>query len=293
MITLDDLRRFGNLPEHARELLRRVGEVVLDESTFGSVPRRMASQSLYETALDKQYLEAEHALLGLVLADDLPLRIWLRDKPDLDVLYSNGTYGGVEVARCMYELLARADSDNAVVERTIKEAISSSRDRSTAMVGRNIFVIIGAAGPLGNRRRQIVAQVLQWIDAELPLIIDGACHVDMPPANGCDDSPRVTLRLGSLAGTRWELTVCSVAEDVVPMLSLESRVSSILCAKRRKAQEYRYITNVTLVIPMTGFHPDALIADELRALSHAALEITPFVRVVVYRDFETAVLLPQ
>ena len=71
-VTLDGIRRFRNIPDAYRALLGQVGAVLYQGTAFGEILRVMATASPYEEGLEKRRQEAEHALLGLALAHDLP-----------------------------------------------------------------------------------------------------------------------------------------------------------------------------------------------------------------------------
>jgi hypothetical protein len=288
-VSLDDFRQFGNIPEAYRVLLAEVGRVTYRGTPFGQIPRLMASPSAYETEPEKQRQEGEHALLGLGLAMDLPAEIVaFDDKPDLDVRYPDGSLGGVEVVRIVYETIYRSDAESAKIQKGLREAIASSRARSSAMMGRYLMVV-QSAEPRRASRQRIVDGVLGWIDDGLLGVTEGDVHVTLPARQRALSENGVSLRLGSVPGTGWEINVGSLAQPV-PVLDIVDFVDTWIEKKRKKSGEYRYTSGLRLVMPMVGFHPDPVVVDDLMRLRDAHLNIEPFVRVVVYRDLDYVVL---
>jgi hypothetical protein len=290
-VTLDDLKRYGNIPQAYRDLLGEIARVTYRGTPFGQIPRDMASASAYETELEKQRQEAEHALLGLALAKDLPAEILaFNDKPDVDVRYKDGSLGGVEVVRDVYQALKQGDAENAEIQKALKEAISSSPTRGHAMMGRHIAVV-QREDPRRALHALIVGGVLAWVDAGFPGATAGDVHVVLTEGQSALANIGVSLRLGTMPGTGWELTVGTSAQ-ALPVLDLATFVKNWITEKRRKARAYRYAEGLRLVMPIVGFHPDPLVAEDLARLRVEQFDIEPFVRVIVYRDLDCVVFEP-
>jgi hypothetical protein len=289
LVTLDDFKEYANLTAPYRALLDAVGKVSYRGVPFGQIPRSMASASTYETKLEKQRQEGEHALLGLALANDLPAEVLaFDDKPDVDVRYADGSLGGVEVVRIAHETLKGHDSENAQIERCLKEAIGSSPGRGRAMAGRYVMVVQNAV-PRRALRQRIVDGVLAWIDEGFPGVTAGDVHVTLLDGQRALADNGVALRLGFVPGTGWEVAVGSAAQDV-QVLDIVESVRGGIESKRQKSRGYRYSSGLRLVMPIDGSHPDPLVAADLARLRVADLDIEPFVRVIAYRDLDYVVL---
>jgi hypothetical protein len=289
LITLDDFKKYGSIPKAYRDLIDAVGKVKYHGVSFGAIPRVMASSSDYETELEKQRQEGEHALLGLALANDLPAEILaFDDKPDLDVRYADGSRGGVEVVRVVYQALMQSDSENAEIQKALKEAIGSSPARGSAMAGRYLAVVQSRT-PRRILRQRIIDGVLAWIDQGFPGVTTENGHVVLRETQRVLVENGVSLRLGSVPGSGWEVVAGSLAQDV-PVLDIVKVVEYWINKKREKTREYRYTHGLRLVMPIVGFHPDPLIARDLALLRTAHLNIAPFLRVIAYRDLDYAVL---
>jgi hypothetical protein len=290
VVTLNDIARFGNIPERYREVVLAVGRVIYEGRPIGEIPRVMASTSAFEAALEKHRQEAEHALIGLALANDLPVEASVGDKPDVDLRYHDGFDGGAEVGRIGEESLLKGDAESAAIEREIKEGVANSACRGRTMMGRYVVLTMGVPAKRILRAR-IVRSALRWIDDGLPILSKAGHAVQLDSAyDGLIDNS-VSARLGTLPGTAWELKVAARAVTVPPM-ELTEAVRRALNKKRRLSQEYRYRHGLRLVLPIVGLQAEILISQDLADLRCANLEMSPFERVIVYRDLDFAVLEP-